>query len=213
MTKNVNQEDENTEQAFYRDLDNRSRRRSCCTWQTFILFFVALTIFASAVTIFLFYKIKQTNFSIEKFYPSDTSKDNFLAKLQIEKFSPTFSITITEQELSSVITRGISAVTFEIQNIQAVIDTENIIFYGKLTKPLKADIKIETAPTVKDGKIYFQTKKISAGKLILPGFLNAEIEKALNKMMDENFNNLYKNYNVENIQLGQDEMIINGKLK
>ena len=209
MPEITNQEDE-----FYKELDKKSARRSCCTWQTFILFFIVLSIIASTVTIYLFYKIKQSSFSIERFYSEASSKDNFFAKLKINKDkNPTFSLIITGQELTSVMASGVGSITFEIKEIQVAIDTSEVILYGKLIKPLKADIKIETKPTVQDGKVFFEISRVSAGKLILPGFLNSEIEKSLNKMMDENFQKLYENYQVENISLEKNQIIISGKLK
>lgn len=209
LSKITNQEDE-----FYADLDKRTTRRSCCTWQTFILFFVGLSLIASGLTVYVFYKVKQAGFSIEKLYPSTVSKESFLAKLKIDKQkNPTFSITINSQELTSVLGSGIKATTFEIKDVQAEIDEINIIVFGKLTKPLKADIKIETAPSPQDGKVFLKVTKITAGKLVLPGFLNSEIEKALNNLMDENFVTLYENYQVSDVKLEQDSMIISGRLK
>lgn len=213
MSKIVSQEDESAEKAFYADLDKKTTRRSCCTWQTFVIFFCCLAIVASTVTVYLFYKIKQAGFSIEKLYPSTVSKESFLAKLKIGKENPTFSITITQQELTSVMANGLKTISFEIKETQTIIDSSGVTFYGKLIKPLKADIKIETVPKIKDGKIFFEVAQTSAGKLVLPRFLNSEIEKALNNLMDENFATLYENYNVEKIELQKDQMEVSGRLK
>lgn len=213
MSKITNQEDESAEKAFYREMDQKKFHRSCCTWQTFLIFFVCLAILAGGVTIYFFYKIKQSGFTINRLYPSNVSKQNFQDKLKISKENPTFSVTVTSAELTSLAGDGIKTLTFEIKDIQIEINSQSLIIYGKLTKPLKSDIKIETAPKVFEGKIYFKVEKISAGKLILPSFLNNEVEKALNNLMAENFATLYENCQVEKVELENDQMIISGKLK
>ena len=213
----MNQEDENLEHAFYDDLDRKTVKKSCCSWQTFILFFVILAILSSGFTVYSFYKIKQSDpsitFSIEKLYPENVSKESFSNKLKINATNPTFSIVLTSQELTSVLSTGVKAVTFEIKDVQVEISPSGMNIFGKLTKPLNADIKIETAPSPQDGRVFFKVTKITAGKLVLPGLLNSEIEKALNNVMDENFQPLYDNYRVENVELRQDVMIISGKLR
>ncbi len=208
MKKIENQEDE-----FYRDLDKKGARRSCCTFQTMLIFFGVILILSSLLTFFLYREIKKINFSATKIYPSAISKQSFIDKLKLDKNqNPTFSIVVTAEELTSLAADGIRAFSLEINEAQIEIENSRTIVYGKLIKPLKSDIKIEAVPEVEKGKIKMSVEKVSAGKLTLPGMLNLEIEKALNKMMDENFSSLYENYQVEKVELRQDEMVISGKL-
>jgi len=207
-----NQEDESAEKAFYSELDKKNIKRSCCTCQTMVIFFAILLILLIILTVYLYREIKKVNLSIRSVYPTETTKENFNKKLT-DIGSPTFSVVVTADELTNIASSGLKNLTFEIQNIQFEITEKNVITYGRLTKPLKSDIQIESLPKIAAGKIFFQAKQVTAGKLVLPRFLNSEIEKAINNLMDENFQGLYKNYQVENVSLENNQMIISGKLK
>lgn len=212
MPTTENQEDESAEKAFYSELDKKNIKRSCCTCQTMVIFFAVLLILLIILTVYLYREIKKVNVSVRSVFPTEATKENFNKKLA-DISSPTFSITITADELTNITSAGLKNLTFEIQNVQFEINEKNVITYGKLSKPLKSDIQIESRPKIAAGKIFFQVERVTAGKLVLPGFLNSEIQKAINNLMDENFQGLYQNYQVENISLENNQMIISGKLK
>ena len=56
-------------------------------------------------------------------------------------------------------------------------------------------------------------EKINFGRLLVPNILLNDLEKNINEMMDENFAGLYENYQVDEIKLEHDKMIIKGSLK
>ena len=203
------------EDNFFSEMDKKTSRRSCCTWQTLILFFAGVLAIAILLTIYLYHEIKKVDFSLHEVYPTTASQENFQKKLQLNPAeNPTFSIAITVEDLDSIAANGIkTAPALEVKDIQFQIDQSQIIIYGKLNKPLKADLKMETIPRVSDDKINFKISKITAGKISLPNLLNSQIEQALNKLMDENFQPLYENYQVDKIELQNSQMVISGKLK
>ena len=195
-------------------MDKKTTRRSCCTCQTMLILFGVIFLVVGLFTFYLFRQIKQIDFSPSQIFPSTVSRESFSRKLQIDPQSnPELKLTITAEELGSVFSSGLSGGGFEIKEMWAQIEEDGITIFGQLTKPLRTSLTIEAKPEVLDGKIGFKIEKISAGKLTLPGLLNSEIEKALNKIIDENFTSLYENYKIEKIELQKDQMIILGKLK
>lgn len=205
---------ESQENNFYQELDRKSRRHSCCSCKTMVVFFTILLIFFSILTIYFYKQIKKVNISFNKISPSSVSENSFIQKLAIDpQKNSSFFISVTSEELTTVSSKGVKTFAFEMKDIQVEIGLENILSFGKMTKPLKSDMKIQTLPKVQNDKVYFEVIKISAGKLTLPGLLSSEIEKGLNKLMNENFQSLYENYKVENIKLQENQMIISGSLK
>lgn len=201
------------EDEFYNDLDKKSLHRSCCTFQTMILLFVFLLIVAISGTFYLYKEIKKINISSKIITATFENRNSFNKKISLDSHPAVFEIAVTSEELTAVLSEGISAQNFIIKNIQAIIDNNGINIYGTLVKPLSSQIKIETVPKVEQGKVKFTVNKITAGKLTLPKFITNQVENALNKAMDQNFTKLYENYEVQNINLFIDKMIISGKLK
>ena len=208
MPKIKNQEDE-----FYGEMDDRTARRSCCSCKTLAIFFACLLIVAAGLLIYGYRQIKKINFT-QTIQPSLQAKNEFFNKIKFEQDKePTLELRITSEELTSIASGGFSNGYFETREVQIRILNEKIEIFGKMIRPFKTDLKIESQGEVEDGQIQFKFNKISAGKLSLPGLLKSEIEKSFNKMMDENFKELYEDYQVEKIELQEDEMIISGKLK
>lgn len=208
MPRTKNQEDE-----FYGEMDDRTARRSCCSCKTLAIFFACLLIVAAGLLIYGYRQIKKINFT-QNIQPSLQAKNEFFEKIKFEEDKePTLELRVTSEELTSIASNGFSNSYFETREVQIRILNEKIEIFGKMIRPFKTDLKIESQGEVEDGQIQFKFNKISAGKLSLPGLLKSEIEKSFNQMMDENFKELYQDYQVEKIELKEDEMIISGKLK
>lgn len=194
-------------------MDRKTLRRSCCSCKTLAIFFGILLIITAGLLIYGFRLIKKINIT-ENIQPSLQAKNEFFEKIKFDQEkTPTLELRITSEEMTSIASGGFSNNYFETREVQIQILSEGIEIFGKMIKPLKTDLKIESKPEVDKGQIHFKFNKISAGKLGLPGLLKSEIEQAFNKMMDENFKDLYQYYQVEKIELKEDEMIIYGQIK
>lgn len=203
----------NQEDEFYDELDAKTLHRSCCTFQTLILFFLGLLILVISGIIYCYREIKKINLSSKSIVSTLQDKNSFYEKLKPEIGQETFEITITSKELTAITAEGISGKNFIVKNIQIIISQKSVDIFGTLTKPLSSQIKIETVPKVTNGKVEFEILRFTAGDLALPKFINNEVASALNKTMDQNFQDLYQNYEVQVINLFDDKMIISGKLK
>jgi len=178
-----------------------------------IIFFLVLLIGAIFGTIYCFNQIKKVNFPSKILTSTFQDKNDFYSKLKFEPNQENFEITVTSEELTAITAEGISGKNFIIKNIQVIVGKDGVDIFGTLTKPLSSQIKITSVPKVENGKIKFEIRKFTAGKLTLPKFINNEVADALNKAMDQNFQELYQNYEVREIFLFDGKMIINGKLK
>lgn len=177
-----------------------------------VIFFTILLAIVIFLTIYLFYQIKQIDFSPAKIKPSSIAKESFLAKINPDDLqSQTF--IITSAELSAVMESGVKSGLWEIKEMQIAIGENEVNIYGRLVKPLKTQVKITCQPKVEEGEIKFELEKFQAGKLVLPKFLLSKVEAGLNQSIKENFAPFYQNYQVEKIELEQDKMIIKTKLK
>lgn len=202
----------NQEDEFYAELDRKKLHQSCCTAPTMLIFFGILLIMAIGGSFYLYQKIKAIDFSFQT--PAVfQNKKVFSEKLKLDPTQPSFEIPVTSNDLTAVLTEGISGRNFIIKNIQARIGQGGVSIFGTLTKPLGSQIKIEATPQVANGKIEFVVTKFTAGQLVLPQFVGTEIAKGLNRAMDENFNSFYQTASVENITLSDDKMVIGGKTK
>lgn len=203
----------NQEDDFYSEVDKRSLHKSCCTFQTLIIFFVILLVITLSGAIYCYRQIKKINLSSKIVTSSSEDKNNFINKLQPESGAQTFEISITSEELTAVTSGGIAGKNLLIKNTQVIISADDIIIYGSLVKPISSELKIKTIPKVVDKKIKFEVQSATAGDLGLPNFINQYISDGLNKAMDENFSKLYQDYEVLNINLFSDKMVISGKIK
>ncbi|MBM2821061.1 MAG: hypothetical protein HW405_821 [Candidatus Berkelbacteria bacterium] len=205
----MSQEDE-----FYSELDKRTARHSCCTFQTMIIFFGILLIIATLGTIYIVYQVKQINVTFPQFNLTESIKNSLSKKLNSKNLTnPQLDMVITSEEFSSIVSPGIKTSILEIDQMQAKIYETDIKIFGKLIKPLKSDIEITAVPIIQDGKIKLEIQKINAGKLSLPGLLNNEIEKSINKLLDANFASIYQQYQAKETKLHADELEIIGQLK
>lgn len=203
----------NQEDEFYFELDRKKLHRSCCTAPTMIIFFVFILIVIIFGALYGLREIKKINFSSKVIQSTFQDKENFYNKLNLNSRQENFEITITSEELTAVISEGITFKNFIIKNNQAIIQENGIDFYGTLVKPLSSSIQIKTVPKVENSKIKFEVEQITAGKLKMPKLINNQVADTLNKTMDEKFQSLYNQSEVQNISLFDDKMVISGKIK
>lgn len=203
----------NQEDEFYSELDQKALHRSCCTFQTLFIFFAILIIVAIISTIYVYKKIKAYNLPSKIVAISFQDKNSFEQKLKLSGGEENFELTISQEELTSVISDGISTGNFILKNPQVIINPSGIDVYGTLTKPLSSEIKIATAEKIENNKLKLEVTKITAGTLTLPKFVNNGVSESLNKVLDEKFQVLYDKYKIESVELLDSKMIIKGKKK
>lgn len=204
----------NPDDEFYSELDEKTQRKSCCTCQTMLIFFAVLLIIFGLLAFWGVKKIKQINLSYRAVVPSESARQSFIEKLNAtSQNSPTITLTITAEELTTLASTGLSGTNFILKDIQFIISPKQMEIFGTLTKPLGSNLKITTFPQVENAKVKMKIQSIDAGKLRLPGILYTEVEKVLNSFMDANLASFYEKYEVEEVFLEEDQMVIRGKLK
>ncbi len=202
----------NPENEFYQELDEKTRRRSCCTCPVMIILFVLAAFLILGLTFFLYSKIRKVHLTTNLPVKSFSALEN--------PNSPTFTLAITGEELTAASGGELTVGSWQIQNIKYIINELGIEIDGQLVKIFKFDLKITSLPEVSEGppageagKLKLKIQKINAGRLGLPGFFRVEVENALNNLLDENLADVYKTYQVTDVKLGEDKIIISGKLK
>lgn len=203
-----------SEDEFYAELDKKTLRRSCCNCQTMLIFFGVLLVVSISFVYYCYREIKQSNLASKVVNFTFQDKENFYKKLMVASDDEkTFEITVASRELTAIMSEGISFQNLLLKNIQVIIRQEGIDIFGTLTKPLSSEVSIITVPEVSDGKVRLEVKKITAGRLSLPKYFNSKLAESLNSLMDKNFSTLYNEYEIEQIELKEDKMLIRGKLK
>lgn len=198
------------ESEFYKDMDRKTARRSCCTFPTMIILFVLMALIVGGLTFYGGSKIRTVRISPKR------ASENFSNKFQLNpQVNPTFSIPISAKDLNSMAGGILSTGGWQVQNLEFSIDELGIETKGELVKLklIKFNLQMMSMPEISDGKLKLKVQKVMVSRLNLPGYFRTEIEKSLNNILDENFASLYENYQVNDVQLEQDQMLISGKLK
>ena len=201
------------EDEFYKDLDEKSTKKSFCSWPLLVAFFVVVLILA----LFLFFYFFKT-FKNKSSMANLKSGSQAVYALVLEKFKinpasqPTFEIALSSQEIESLLTEA-SVAGVKVKNIQVIIDPLGMTISGAMAEKLKSSVKISALPQAKNGKITMEVTKITVGTLTVPKILYPVTEGSLNSLLDKNFENFYQNYEVEKIELSNDQMTVFGRLK
>lgn len=178
-----------------------------------LIFFGIIFLVVGLLVFFLFRFLKQTNLS-GQISNVITAKSSLLDKLNFSQVkNPEIQISVREEELNSLFSNGIQSGIFELQDVNFQINELNLEILAQVRKPIRSQGQILATPVVNDGKIKLEVTNVKIGRLPIPGFTRSGLEKALNGVLDENFRSLYENYQVTEIKLKKDEMIITGRLK
>lgn len=203
-----------TDEKFYDDLDEKRSHGSCCTCQGMVLLFVGLLIL-SVVGVFYIYRqitaIKVPTINLAQNF----SNKNF--EQMITNLKPTndgqIEIVLSENDLSSFLSNGLSFQNFALQDTQAAINSNEIIVYGSLIRPLSSKIVLGLTPKVENGKINFVVNSINAGNWKVPKFIAGQLSKGFSGSINNKFEPIYKIAIVNKIELQDRQMTITGKLK
>lgn len=208
MKANKSQEDE-----FYKDLDEKSAKKSFCSWPLMVAFFVIVLVLALLVVFYFFKTFKNKGSMANLKSGSQAVYALVLEKFKIDPVSqPTFEIALSSQEIESLLTEA-SVAGVKVKNIQVAIDPLGMTISGAMAEKLKSSVKINALPQAKNGKIIMEVTKITVGTLTVPQILYPVTEGSLNSLLDKNFANFYQNYEVEKIELSNDQMTVFGRLK
>ncbi len=205
--------EENEDRKFYKEMDEKSSHRSCCTCQTFlILFFVALIV-VGGIVFYFYWQItrggtSRGNLTISKTTDVNKKIDN----LRTDE-NGQFEMVITSSDLTSILSAGLSTEKIILKNIQVSINPSNILIYGNLSKPLSAKVLITGRPEVKDEKLKLSFTGVSLGNLNVPGLLNNTISDNFSGLLDKNLESLYQKYEIKKVILEENQMVIIGKIK
>jgi len=176
-----------------------------------VIFFGLLLILIVILTIYLAKVINQKNINPQNLLPLMLEKirndENISAK------NPTLNLRVTADELNSILPETIKSYSLSIENPKISISESGMMITGKLVTPIKIPVEMTALVLPKEGKISVKVVKSKMGFISMPGMVRAGIEDSLNQLMDTNFAQIYQNYEVNNIELGENQMTIFGNLK
>lgn len=211
--KSNDQNKESSNDEFYQELDQKKLHQSCCTCHTLVILFGFFLIIVSGSIFYLYWQVTHGGMLRSGNNKSVTIKDfdNKLNNVAVE--DNIFTLSLTADELNSVLTKGLSVDDFILKDIVTSINPSEVLIYGNLVKPLNAKVMITCLPTAAGGKIKLQVTKISAGSVNLPAILNRKVSDNITTLLDRKFENFYKKNTVEQVSLNQDTILVSGKIK
>lgn len=196
---------------IFEEMDLKTGSRNACSCGTMLAILIVLLVVAVAGSLYLITLIK-SRVNRPPAVLHQVSNQDVIAKIQTffskPAAAPDASLTITEQELSSVLqTAAAQNEQFPVKGLQVAISQEAIILSGTLTKPLTSDITIHAVPKAKDGQLEFDITKITAGKVTLPELVVDLIEQKVSDLIKDNLQAL-EGVEVKEVSLRSGEMVI-----
>ncbi len=195
------------EDEFYEELDKKTEKKSSCSLLTLGIFFGVLFLITAAVLLLLFRSLR----------PSKPNLDNFslgdVLQIDYSKKEPQIEVSITEEELTSILQAGVQGGGAKITKAQATINPSEISINGDLDILFTTKVSLKVMPVVKDDQLYLKIIQIKTWKFGLPGIIRSSLERSLNELMDEKLSDFYQNYKVTDLQSENDRLLIYGKLK
>lgn len=202
------------ENKFYQELDEKKSHQSCCTCQTLaILMFLVLLVAGGAV----FYLYRQI--TKEKIFPANLPVAGSLAGFnqKLKELKPAadgqVSVSVSEEELTSLSAEGFSAENLILKDIKFSINEQNILIYGTLAKPVSAKVVATAVPRVQDGQVKFEIINTTAGQLNLPAILNRKVSQIVADSLSAKLSLIYQKVKIREVKLNRGKMILTGQLK
>lgn len=208
-----NPKNSNDSERFYDEMDKTKVHQSCCTCQTLAILFLTLLIILAGGIFYIYYQVtreKVFSFKLPTISIQDFNKK--LTDLKADQ-SGQLQITLTNEDMSALLSEGLSLQSFLLKEIQVQIMPTETLIYGRLVKPLKSKVVISAVPRVKDGKINFEVSGITAGNLNFPKILNDQVGKSLTDLVNTKLAPIYAKFDVQEIILEENQLIIKGKAK
>lgn len=202
--------------SFYKEMDEKSGRKSFCTCQTLVIFFIVLFLLGAGLIWRAYKKVSAPAKPKEIVTPTMVSEDTLKKKLEQITQTPTQSqvtIELTNQELTSLLNEFLSAQpNLNIKGAQAQIQPTGVVFAGRLTSPIETDVQVVTQPFVEEGKVRFRIEKVSAGTLGLPEFATKQLSDVLSQAL-KNIDQKLVGVTVQNVELRQGVLVVRGTKK
>jgi hypothetical protein len=204
----------NDDERFYRELDEKKSHGSCCTCQTFAIFFVVLAVILGGITFYLYWQITHGGILANK---SNTNLTAQTTQDKIKNIHPDafgeFRLVLSSEDMTNLLSEGISVNNLVMKDVYVSINPSSIVTYSTLTKPLSSKMAIELVPKTQSGQVQFTVQKITAGNLTIPSFMVSGLSNNFSNMVNAKFNSLYNDYEITHVNLAENQMEIIGKIK
>jgi hypothetical protein len=215
---------ENSNRGFYKDIDERNKKKSCCTCQTMLIGFGILFVLGAIGVGWLFRAVTSPDLEpLRKVIPSQQALENYQNKLSqamsealLKEVTGGGDVTlvITEEELTSFLASQQDKMENDrvaVKEVSMVITPQFLEAYGQLVKPIKSRLKIIFLPSVKDGRLKVNIKTVEAGKVKLPKFIIGELNVLLEGAIQESVKRGSITY-ITGLELRDGELAITGRM-
>jgi hypothetical protein len=202
------------EENFYHELDKKTKKRSYCTCQTLVIFFVLLAIALAVGVTATVKKIATVVMPQRQVTATTTDADSLQQKIADLAQAPgaSTSLTITEQELTGLLVSGINnQPTIPLRDIQAQINPTEVVLTGTLTEYIKSSVALSLVPKVVDGKMKFELAKVQAGSLSVPSYVTERLAEQVD-LLTEKQSDQFEGVMIKSIRLDEGRMIITGTI-
>ncbi len=176
---------------FYRELDQKSAGRSCCSCSTIVVGLVVLVIAGSVSVWYLWRLVGQKDLTLSQVSVTRQNVLDFRQKIAQLISRPKDSldpvrVEITDQELTSVLTASsaIDNLPLGFKNPQVRVTSQQIIIQGEIVSPLKSDLTIGLTPFIKDNRLSLKLTSLKAGDLTVPPLVHRAVQARLGGLIE-----------------------------
>lgn len=141
------------------------------------------------------------------------------AKNALNSQSDVLTISLTEEELTALARESFASSSLlrsriNVDTLQLVVQPNEIEFFSQLFWPRQTHLTIGFVPLIEEGEIKLELTRWHLGGLRMPlGLGNWFLNKFLNSRFDQMLASVLQKVQVEEISLGQTEIIFRGGLK
>jgi len=122
------------------------------------------------------------------------------------------TVVVSDEELSALLNDGISFDNIVFKDIRSEISLKDITIFGSL-KPFDIDTQMVVLPAIQDGKIIFAVKDIKTKSFLMPDFVVKKLDQNLNGFLNAKLSLFYDKMTIDEIRLGNGQMILKGRAK
>ncbi|MBI3495337.1 hypothetical protein HY065_01785 [Candidatus Berkelbacteria bacterium] len=220
MAKETEDSNKNAEPSFYEELDRRAGPRSLVSFGTLFIFLLILFVVGSVAAVLAVQKIKALSTQDRNIFPSQQAKDSIAQKIEAlvkqssQKQAQPLQITLTEEELTTLLSSELARVPFgkRFKEPQVKLDPPLLILEATLVDPLRSQTKWFITPEVHDGELVAKIVKVQAGKLTIPESIASQLTPNLNDLI-ASFVPLTGRFEVTAVEVTRSSLVISGIIK